>query len=343
MKDSLLRIGTCICFATITVGLFAIAPAEADQIQTRVELDAMLAGGEEFLEDFEEVSLHDGTVVGVPNPFNNVTGAPFGWGGLIPGITYSSTNFLQVRAAGINFLEGSVDLTIEFDDPQFAIGFDSYGSNQTITLFHDENVIGVLEFDTTPGFVGWQDIVVGITSVRIETSGGSSPFSRINDVAWGRVAIPAIPPYDLNVIRGFHVSGDIFDVTESDDSYLQYNPGFTLNPMEPPVWTEFQGTLPTDEPLTLAFLLEAHANTPGLVQTIEIFNYDTNSYEEINLGLATTSDSTVVVAAEGNVRRFVETDSANVRARIAWKAPGLVSLFPWTVSMDQVAWLVTTE
>ncbi len=89
---------------------------------------------------------------------------------------------------------------------------------------------------------------------------------------------------ELNVIRGIHVGGNLADVNESDDFYLRFNPGMTLNAMEPPVWLEFTGTLSSDNPATLAVTLEAKANTAGLSQTIDMFNYNTGTYEEVNRG-----------------------------------------------------------
>ncbi len=61
----------------------------------------------------------------------------------------------------------------------------------------------------------------------------------------------------FNVFRGIQIAGTLADINQSDDAYLKVNPGITLNSNEPPVWIEFQGTLPTDNPTSLSTTLEA--------------------------------------------------------------------------------------
>ena len=145
----------------------------------------------------------------------------------------------------------------------------------------------------------------------------------------------------LNVIRGIQISGSIADTYQSDDSYLQFKPGITLSSPEPPVWLEFTGTLPNEHPASLAFSIESKANTVGLVQTIELFNFQSGNYEEVDSSQATIIDSLFEIQATGNIGRFVEAGSGKVKTRLAWRASGPVLLFPWTVSIDHIQWTVT--
>lgn len=144
-----------------------------------------------------------------------------------------------------------------------------------------------------------------------------------------------------NLIRGIHVSGSIADTYQSDDSYLKFNPGITLTPLEPPVWIEFTGTLTTNNPDTLAFKIECKANTVGLVQTVEFFNFQSGDYEEVDSSQATIIDTVFEIEATGNISRFVEPGSGTVKTRLAWRATGPVFLFPWTVSIDHIQWTAT--
>jgi hypothetical protein len=150
-----------------------------------------------------------------------------------------------------------------------------------------------------------------------------------------------IVPNQFTVLRGFHLAGSLKDVTASDNSYLQFNPGITLFPTEPPVWLEFQGTLTDDTPNALSFSIEARVNTVGLNQRIELFNYQTNGYVIVKSGTATLSDSIVSVELEKDLLEFVQDGTGNVKARIGWRAAGPVFLFPWTVSIDHVFWTAT--
>ncbi len=338
--------------------LVPTAAIYADVIATRNELNSILSGSEEYLEDFEEVSLHSGSTQSLPNPFNIITGIPYGWGGMLPGVSYSSTNHLQMYAGFLygddsNILQGRLNLTITFDEPQVAIGFDLDGYangsyHQIIKFYHNNVVIGMMDFDLPPGttrFIGWQDAGLGITSVRIDTTAsGFDAFTEVDNVAWGLVAQPAInvPPTTLNVVRGFVGSGDVTNVADSDDSYLRVNPGFTSNANEPPVWLEFEGMLPTGQPTSLEFSLETHANTVGLAETVELFNYESSSYEVLHVGSATTSDWTTTVTVDTNFLRFVQASTSAVKVRLGWKSVGPIALFPWTISTDRVVWSITT-
>ena len=148
---------------------------------------------------------------------------------------------------------------------------------------------------------------------------------------------------DFNVLRGFHVGGQLSDTFDSDNSYLQFRPGLILNSIEPPVWVSLEGTLATDDPSALSFTLEARANTVGLSQTIELFDYNVGAFELVDKRQVTMTDSTVVYEVSDDINRFVEPGSGNVQARLAWKANGPIILFPWTVSIDHIVWEISQD
>ena len=166
-------------------------PAFAAEIATRAELDALLSGSEEYLEDFEEVSLHAGTVLPLPNPFDQSA-----WPELIGGVAYSSSLDLAMYAGFLhgddsNVLSGHDDVTITFDEPQLAVGFDVDGTGTamalTITFRHHETIIDtwVREIGAfEEPFLGWQN-ANGITSVTIDAPGDA--VVRIDNVGWGVV------------------------------------------------------------------------------------------------------------------------------------------------------------
>ena len=124
---------------------------------------------------------------------------------------------------------------------------------------------------------------------------------------------------------------------QSDDQYLVYRQGLTLNPSEPPVWLEMLSTMPTDDVETLCFDVEAKANTSGLTQTVEFFNYDTGAFETVSVETAGLADKTIVVEATGDASRFIAGDGT-VKTKVTWKATGPVFTFPWRVSIDQALW-----
>ena len=145
----------------------------------------------------------------------------------------------------------------------------------------------------------------------------------------------------FTVLRGFYLSGALEDTFESDDAYLKFNLGITLAPTEPPVWLIFDGTLPSDLPTSLSVMLEASANTPGLTQTVEMFNWGTGQFEEVDAsGASFGADSVVTVDVSANILDYVEVGTGFVRSRIGWRQTGIIFLYPWTISIDQVVWIV---
>ncbi len=118
----------------------------------------------------------------------------------------------------------------------------------------------------------------------------------------------------FNVLRGIQAGGGLADIENSDDSYLQFKPGLTLNSSEPPVWIEFIGTLLSDSPSSYCFSIESRATTPNIRQTIELYNFVTAAYEEVDVRMTSQSDFVTSVQAEGDVTRYVEPVSGQVRA-----------------------------
>ena len=132
-------------------------------------------------------------------------------------------------------------------------------------------------------------------------------------------------------LRGNLVQGGLDAITESDDQFASFAPGFTLNPSEAPVWLEFEATV--NEGVS-ELTIESNANTIGLSVTAEAFNASTGSFESVGVGSESFNvDSVLTFPIDGN---FV--DGGAVQARFGWRATGFTLIFPWEVRVDQVDW-----
>jgi len=149
-----------------------------------------------------------------------------------------------------------------------------------------------------------------------------------------------IVPNAFKILRGNHIEGELSSIGQSDDDYLVFNAGITLNPSEPPVWIEFSATVPNQNPSSMVFAIETRASTPNILQTIELFNFDVGVYEVVDTRMITMTDSVAEYQVIGDPSRFIESDINQVRARIGWKANGIVFLFPWSISIDHCSWSV---
>jgi hypothetical protein len=143
----------------------------------------------------------------------------------------------------------------------------------------------------------------------------------------------------FNAYRGFHVSGNLDDTFDSDDSYLKYHPGIILHPGEAPVWLVFEGTLASDNPGHLSVQVEDSANTVGLVQSIEMYNWNSGQFDVIESAETTFDvDSVQTIDVSKRIADFVQEQTGAVRSRLGWRQNGVVLVFPWTICLDQVVW-----
>ena len=148
-----------------------------------------------------------------------------------------------------------------------------------------------------------------------------------------------VAPTAVTVFRGLLVAGGLNETLQSDDMALQVNPGFTLNSTEAPVWIIHDGNLSEDSPVALDVQVEARANTPGLTQTMEAFNWLTGVFDEVDSRAGSfNTDVVATVDLSANVPDYVEAGTGAVRVRNGWRQTGFVLLFPWQIDIDQVGW-----
>jgi len=151
----------------------------------------------------------------------------------------------------------------------------------------------------------------------------------------GSISIPvAVDSFDL--LRGTHLGGDVAELADSDDTYL------TVRSMrgprgEPPVWIEFFGTAP-GVPEALSFDIESNTTGNGLVQRIELFNFDTGQFQMVDSRPATAIDQVVSLELAGDGSQFVSPEG-EVRARLGWKVQEISAFSTsWQVNVDQLRW-----
>ena len=186
------------------------------------------------------------------------------------------------------------------------------------------------------GFKGDYDITVthnGVDYVQaFNTNTGTIEFEV-------PAATETTVPDSMSVFRGLAVAGDVSSVNASDDSYARFNPGFTLNGNEFPVWIVFSSDLSTNDPSTFEVLVESSANTPSISKSIEAFNFLTGQYEIVSQNSESfNTDSVVSVDLSGETSKYLSEANGAVSLRCGWRQTGFTILFPWTVSIDHVQW-----
>jgi len=191
---------------TLTLTLLATS-AHAQVLTSRAALETIL-DDQIIIDDFESISLHSGGTFGLPNP----TTAANSNDAIQEGYTITADTSVSLYGG---FFGGTEDvylrvvgeLTIDFDEPQIAFGFNNLsGTGYTVTLYTRDGSIIEQPVTTTNPFFGYDASTQGIASITFThpTNNGIN----INNFTFGATFTPC--PADINNDK----QQDFFDVSE---------------------------------------------------------------------------------------------------------------------------------
>ncbi|HVT12766.1 MAG TPA: kelch repeat-containing protein [Fimbriimonadaceae bacterium] len=133
----------------------------------------------------------------------------------------------------------------------------------------------------------------------------------------------------FGVDQGTLVSGTVSDLKASDNSYVIVNSGHGIAQLT------LKGFVPTTYVIgTLGVDFEGGVNTSGVTQTLEFYNWVTNTYETIDTRAATLFDLNLNLFGSSPVSRFIDPSSREVVARVTYLAG-----FNFQARIDRFVWL----
>ena len=259
--------------------------------------------------------------------------------------TLVSTLTGAARVEAIAFTGGDFDFLIavgsEEDDSQsenlyivnrvngqmFLRGATGVSDIDTLTLAADGQLYG------TDSVAGVEADVYELCPVNgIATLVSNSGVTGANGIVGGAAELSVD---DFALVRGIEIGGSVDDISNSNDEYLQYRPGFTLGVTEPPVWLVFLRQLGPINPESLEITFESSANSPGLTQNLEISNWTTQSFDILDVRPSSFNvDVVISIELSSGLDNYIR-DDGQVRAKAAWRKTGFTIVFPWVVSIDQ--------
>jgi hypothetical protein len=148
-----------------------------------------------------------------------------------------------------------------------------------------------------------------------------------------------VDPLEFEVTRGTLIGGTLDDLLVSDDRYVRVE---AIRPTElaaNSVEIEITTTLPTDAPTVLGFVVEAATDGDPVRQRIEMFNYDSSSWEEVDERAGAPSDGTASAFIAVNPERFIEAGTGEARVRVGFQDHG-VTFLSWSGRFDRAYWTV---
>jgi hypothetical protein len=192
--------------AALALSILSTAAA-AQTISTFAQLETIL-DDQILLEDFEGISVHTGSTIEVPNPLNTASAAAYTFPfGIITGVDYSADTTLHIRGGYFSgqdevYLRATNSMTITYDQPQTAVGFDIIAftsspptiTDITVHLSDGSSVQAPVTQIQNFTFFGYQSPTIGIESIEI-TSPSATTVS-IDNHAFGAVLVPC--PADIN-------------------------------------------------------------------------------------------------------------------------------------------------
>jgi hypothetical protein len=145
-----------------------------------------------------------------------------------------------------------------------------------------------------------------------------------------------MPPREYRVTFGEVVSGDLEDLIKRDDHYLVLRPGPVATPVDPPIQVIVYGFSEMNTASALRFTLEAHEPMGPMQQVIELYDYETRTWEEMDSRETTVEDQVIKIFVD-QPREFIQPDTGEMSVRLNWWYPP-THFWPARVHIDQTVW-----
>lgn len=192
----------------------------------------------------------------------------------------------------------------------------------------------------------YQDVITNVERIMIRHD--ADPPSEGGDPIQAQLGIDNVTaialtetvlPTQFTVTRGALLGGSLNDLLFSDNSYVNVEARRPTEIAAASVEVEVEGTSPVESPTLLQFVLEAATSGAPVRQRIELFNYQSNTWEQVDERDGPFADTTVVVTIATNASRFVQAGTGKVRARIGYHDRG-VTFISWGGRYDLTKWEV---
>lgn len=150
-----------------------------------------------------------------------------------------------------------------------------------------------------------------------------------------------LAPDAFRVSRGILTGGDLASLASPDNNELAVKNGLTVNQSEFPITVEFDSTSHKATPTALDLSATFRANAPGLTYVLDLFDWNSNSWDTVDAKTGTAPLVTTTFSVTGStVNRYVQTGTGKVRSRLRLKYLAIAAATTYTASVDQVKWTV---
>ncbi|MEM9413637.1 MAG: hypothetical protein AAGA30_21195, partial [Planctomycetota bacterium] len=186
--------------------------------------------------------------------------------------------------------------------------------------------------------VPWPILNDGLNEVDIHFSGNGGHVASVA-ITIGRqtdLGPEVVLPNQVAVESGELVNGTVAELEDSDDQYFEIRSEIPAT--DPALSILVDGSSSILQPSDLRFVIESSTNTPNVEQSIEAYNWTTETFDSVSAGSVSISDSMVEVDLSANVSDYINQTSGAVQVKLEYQPTGPVLLSPWAVRIDQANW-----
>lgn len=149
-----------------------------------------------------------------------------------------------------------------------------------------------------------------------------------------------VNPTTFTLGPGIVVSGNLASLLQSDDNWLVLRPGIVFSTGVRPISMILEGNAPGSNPSSLQFVIESHGNQNGINERVEVFNFNTNSYDAPISSVTLTTTDVVKTLAISNPSLHIGPGNL-MRVRVSYAPSAPVFAYPWLVMIDETTWRFT--
>jgi choice-of-anchor B domain-containing protein len=228
------------------------------------------------------------------------------------------------------------------------------GDDQMIVQISNDNGATWTQVDSTFNANGWvpvrirvNDVIQPTANMRVRFNVADQPNNSVTEGALDAVLVIAyvcdeeveVLPSAFTVTRGVQTGGGLQDLFSSDDAYLRIEARRPTEIAAASVELVVEGTSTIQAPSELKFNFEGATSGEPALQRIELFNFQSSTWEVVDERTAPQNDTAIMVTISTNPGRFVQSGTGLVRARIGYHDRG-VTFISWDGRYDRCTWTV---
>lgn len=198
---------------------------------------------------------------------------------------------------------------------------------------------GTLTWSTTTNAIKYGTLYNFRFDANVQPMTSTATLTQLKSGSNGPLTANTEGPLVLSPVLSYQpfndvvVSGNLQSLAASDDDSLVLGPSPLGSASGMGITTSTNGPTGAISKITLG--VESSDNLPGTVQTIDLWNWTTSAWENVDSRATTSSDSTALLTITSNPGRFVNSSTGEVRSKIL-HSNGAFQTSGRRVSFDQV-------